>query len=335
MDCDEKMTDDYQSAVECPKIHGVFKAILGLVAVSMVANIVFLFLSSEKIDLLYSHSPFYALTLIFFGVIFPTVIAAMAFNSLRDRRGDTPILLQTYMLYMMLGALALYRSDILNWKLLAYIAVWLPCFFYMAFSKQVKRIFPLEKRNITPRFLLSLVGLILVYVLFVMRLGSIMPYDYYDENMLLIDEKTLQENEYSDGLIRLIKPSGLQYGTMVVDEEEIITLFNEDCQYFIKSGVGADEVREFNDTWLEGLVDGEYSKHPYELMSDSGIGVEGDKRISAHRKSYLYYTEPYRTMVDVVLLRDYRTPKYCIIYGVYEEGTGSHTMEIVDAVRFR
>ena len=116
---------------------------------------------------------------------------------------------------------------------------------------------------------------------------------------------------------------------------QIITLFNEDCQYFIKSGVGADEVREFNDTWLEGLVDGEYSKHPYELMSDSGIGVEGDKRISAHRKSYVYYTEPYRTMVDVVLLRDYRTPKYCIIYGVYEEGTGSHTMEIVDAVRFQ
>lgn len=155
---------------ESLNIHGVFKAILGLVAVSMVANIVFLFLSSEKIDLLYSHSPFYALALIFFGVIFPTVIAAMAFKSLRDHRGDTLILLQTYMIYM---------------------------------------------------------------------------------------------------------------------------------------------------------------------MSDCGIGVEGDKRISAHRKSYLYYTEPYRTMVDVVLLRDYRTPKYCIVYGVYEEGTGSHTMEVVDAVRFQ
>lgn len=320
---------------ESLNIHGLFKAILGLVAVSMVANIVFLFLSSEKIDLLYSHSPFYALGLIFFGVIFPTVIAAMAFKSLRDHRGDTLILLQTYMIYMMLGTLVLYRSDILNWKLLVNIAVWLPCLFYMGYSKQVKRIFPPEERNITLRFLFSLAGLLFVYVMFVMRLGTIMPYDYYDENMLLIDEKTLQENEYSDGLIRLIKPSGLQYGTMVVDEEEIITLFNEDCQYFIKSGVGADEVREINDTWLEGLVDGEYSKHHCELMSDCGIGVEGDKRISAHRKSYLYYTEPYRTMVDVVLLRDYRTPKYCIIYGVYEEGTGSHTMEVVDAVRFQ
>ena len=121
---------------ESLNIHGLFKAILGLVAVSMVANIVFLFLSSEKIDLLYSHSPFYALTLIFFGVIFPTVIAAMAFNSLRDRRGDTPILLQTNMLYMMLGAFALYRSDILNWKLLAYIAVWLPCFFIWGFRSR-------------------------------------------------------------------------------------------------------------------------------------------------------------------------------------------------------
>ena len=40
-------------------------------------------------------------------------------------------------------------------------------------------------------------------------------------------------------------------------------------------------------------------------------------------------------MVDMVLLEDCRTPKYCVVYGVYEQGTGSHTMDIVEAIRFR
>ena len=318
-----------------PEIHGAFKVLLWFIAISVVVNIVSLFLLFEKIELFYSHSPFYALALIFFGTIFPTVIAAMAFNSLRDRRGDTPILLQAYMLYMILGALAIYRSDILNWKLLANIAVWLPCFIYISYSKQVKRIFPLEERIISIRLVLSLIGLLTAYVLFLTQMGSFLRYGFTNDEHLFIDEKTLSDDEYSDGLIRLKKPAGLTCGTHYIDGEEIITLFNDDCVYFLKSGIWEAETAMVNDSLLAALAGPEFWDYPYELMSDNGFGIEGDPRINAHRKCYVYYTEPYPTMVDIVILRDWLTSKYCLVYGKYEQGTGSHTSEICDAVRFK
>ena len=320
---------------ELLNIHGAFKGILGLVAISVVANIAFLFLSSEKIELLYSHSPFYAIALIFFGTVFPTVIAAMAFMSFRKRRGDTPILLQAYTLYMILGAIALHHSDILDWKMLITLAIWLPCFFYISFSKQVKRIFPLEERKLSIRLVLSLIGLLTVYVLSLTQMGSFLRYGFTNDDRLFIDEKTLSEDEYSDGLIRLKKPAGLTCGTHYIDGEEIITLFNDDCVYFLKSGFWEAETAMVNDSLLAVLAGPEFWDYPYELMSDNSFRIEGDPRIDAHRKCFVYYTEPYPTMVDIVILRDWQTSKYCLVYGKYEQGTGSHTTEICDAVRFK
>ena len=86
---------------------------------------------------------------------------------------------------------------------------------------------------------------------------------------------------------------------------------------------------------FEELVDRKYAQFPKELMSNGSFGIEGEPNIEASRKCWIYHTKPYITMVDVVLLRDWRTKKYCLIYGKYEEGTGSHTMEIAESVRFQ
>ncbi len=329
------MTDNYQSTGERPEIHGAFKVSLWFIAISVVANILGPLFLSESIALMYAHSPFYVLISLFLAIVLPTIIAAMAFISFRERRGDTPILLQAYTLYMILGALALHHSDILDWKMLITLAIWLPCFFYISFSKQVRRIFPLEERNLSIRLVLSLIGLLTVYVLSLTQMGSFLQYGFTNDERLFIDEKTLSDDEYSDGLIRLKKPAGLTCGTHYIDGEEIITLFNDDCVYFLKSGFWEAETAMVNDSLLAALAGPEFWDYPYELMSDNGFGIEGDPRINAHRKCYVYYTEPYPTMVDIVILRDWLTSKYCLVYGKYEQGTGSHTTEICDAVRFK
>ena len=127
----------------------------------------------------------------------------------------------------------------------------------------------------------------------------------------------------------------MECGTHYINGEEIITLFNDDCVYYLKSGFWESEVATVNDSLLAALAGPEFTRATRELMSDSDFGLKGDPKIDAHRKCYVYYTEPYPTMVDIVILRDWRTAKYCLVYGKYEQGTGSHTTEILDAVRFQ
>ena len=154
------------------EIHGAFKVLLWFIAATAIANLLFPLFIYEKIAVVWSHSPLFVLLAFFFGILFPTIIAVMAFQSLRHRRSDTPYLFAAYIIYMILGTIALYQ-------------------------------------------------------------------------------------------------------------------------------------------------------------------MEGDPKIAAHRKCLVYYTDPYPTMVDIVLLKDWRTSKYCLVYGKYEQGTGSHTTEILDGIRFQ
>lgn len=332
---DDKYADDYQSADEYPKIHGAFKVLLWFVAASVVINLLSPLLIKERVAVVWSHSPLLVLLLLFFGIVVPTVIAAMAFQSLRDRRGDTPYLLRAYIIYMMLGAIALYQMDVQNREWLFRLGFWMPCYLYLGRSRQVKRLFPEAKRQVSAQLVVTVLALSFMYVFFALRVGNYMQYNVFEDDTLLIDEKTLGEDEYSDGLIRLKKPAGLECGTHYINGEEIITLFNDDCVYYLKSGFWESEVATVNDSLLAALAGPEFTRATRELMSDSDFGLEGDPKIDAHRKCYVYYTEPYPTMVDIVILRDWRTAKYCLVYGKYEQGTGSHTTEILDAVRFQ
>jgi len=332
---DDQYADDYQSADEYPKIHGAFKVLLWFVAASVVFNLLSPLLIKEQIAVVWSHSPLLVLLLLFFGIVVPTVIAAMAFQSLRHRRGDTPYLFQAYVVYMILGTIAINQMDIFSWKMMARIAVWVPCFVYVGYSKQVKRLFPEEERHISIRLVVTLLLLSILFFFFSFQLRDAIPYNVFNDDTVLIDESTLREGEYSDGLIRITKPAGLECGTHYINGEEIITLFNDDCVYYLKSGFWESEVATVNDSLLAALAGHEFTRATRELMSDSDFGLKGDPKIDAHRKCYVYYTEPYPTMVDIVILRDWRTAKYCLVYGKYEQGTGSHTTEILDAVRFQ
>lgn len=331
----DNYADDYQTADEYPEIHGVFKLLLWFVAASVVFNLLSPLFIKERVAIVWSHSPLLVLLLLFFGIVVPSAIAVMAFQSLRVRRGDTPYLLRVYIIYMMLGTIAMFQMDTQNWQWLFRLGLWLPCYLYLGRSKQVKRLFPVEKRQVSVQLLVTIIALSFMYVFFALRVGNYIQYNVFVDDTLLIDEKTLGEDEYSDGLIRLKKPAGLECGTHYINGEEIITLFNDDCVYYLKSGFWEAEVATVNDSLLAALAGPEFTRATRELMSDSDFRLEGDPKIDAHRKCYIYYTKPYPTMVDIVILRDWRTEKYCLVYGKYEQGTGSHTTEILDAVRFQ
>lgn len=336
----EDYKDDYQDdysdlAPGFPKTHGAFKVLLWLMAASVVFNLLSPLFIQEQIAVVWSHSPLLVLLLLFFGIVVPTAIAVMAFHSLRYQRGDTPYLIQAYIVYMILGTIAIYQVDCLNWRMMARIAVWVPCFLYVKYSKQVKRLFPEKERHVSIRLVVTLMVLAVLFVVFTVQLKDTLPYNVFNDDTVLIDESTLKENEYSDGLIRITKPAGLECGTHYINGEEIITLFNDDCVYYLKSGLWEAEVATVNDSLLAALAGPDFTRATRELMSDSDFGLKGDPKIDAHRKCYIYYTKPYPTMVDIVILRDWRTAKYCLVYGKYEQGTGSHTTEILDAVRFQ
>lgn len=157
---------------------------------------------------------------------------------------------------------------------------------------------------------------------------------FYGDVDIAIDPETLEADELTDGLVRVKIPAELEYSYEHTEDAIFIKFFNEDCVYYIFSDVEKRDV-DISETPFEELVDRKYAQFPNELMSDTGFGLEGEPRIQAHRKCWIYRTKPYTTMVDVVLLRDWCTRKYCLIYGKYEEGTGSHTMEIAESVRFQ
>lgn len=317
------------------EIHGAFKVLLWFIAATAIANLLFPLFIYEKIAVVWSHSPLFVLLAFFFGILFPTIIAWMAFQSLRHRHSDTPYLFAAYIIYMILGTIALYQMEGQDWKVLARIAVWVPCYIYLMHSKQVERIFPKEERRVSRSLIVTLVIVSSLFLLFSFQLDDRIQFDLFNDDTVLIDESTLKEDEYSDGLIRLKKPAGLECGTHYINGEEIITLFNDDCVYYLKSGFWETEVSFVTDSLQEALAGSEFTKYPHQLMSDSDFGLEGDPKIAAHRKCLVYYTEPYPTMVDIVLLRDWRTSKYCLVYGKYEQGTGSRTTEILDGIRFQ
>jgi hypothetical protein len=335
MDWDDKMTDDYQSEGERPKIQGAFKVLLWFIAATAILNLFSPLFYYQKIAVIWSHSPLFVLMAFFFGILFPTIIALMAFQSLKSRRGDTPYLFSAYIIYMILGSIALYQVDGQDWKILARILLWVACYLYLRYSKQVERIFPNEERHVSISLFVTIVIISSLFLLFSFRIDDYIQYNLFNDDTVLIDETTLKEDEYSDGLIRLKKPAGLECGTHYINGEEIITLFNDDCVYYLKSGFWEAEVGLVSDSLQEALAGPEFTKYPHELMSDSDFGLEGDPKIAAHRKCLVYYTDPYPTMVDIVLLKDWRTSKYCLVYGKYEQGTGSHTTEILDGIRFQ
>lgn len=333
------MTDNYQSTGERPEIHGAFKVLLWFIAIVTIINVPLTIFGYRWFSSALPSSKLFMAVSIFFCLM-PLVIVVMAFLSLRKRRGDTIYLLRAFVLFMILGTLPLFWTNMSVWMVVGRLGIWTSCLMYLIFSKQVKQVFPIEERHSSPILRLILFGLSVLYVLFNYRVveclvnGVPLPDIFYEKVEIFIDESTLKENEYSDGLIRLAKPAGLKCGTHWIDDKDVITLFDDDCSYLIHSDVYVEENRLDTDSLLEELTDEGFKKYPGEVMSDNSWYLP-DGNINAHRKCMVYSTEPYPTMVDMVLLEDCRTPKYCVVYGVYEQGTGSHTMDIVEAIRFR
>lgn len=322
-----------------PEIHGAFKVLLWFIAVVATINVPLTLFGYRWFSSLLPSSKLFIAVSFFFGLL-PAVIVVMAFLSLRKRRSDAIYLLRAFVLFMIIGTTPLFWTNISVWIVVVRLCVWISCLMYLLFSNQVRRIFPIEERHSSPWLRFILFSLSILFALFNYRVvnclvyGEPFPEIFYEKVELFIDESTLKENEYSDGLIRLAKPAGLECGTHYVDGEEIITLFDDDCSYLIHTDIYVEDNRLNTDSLLEALTDEEFKKYPGEVMSDNSWYLpEGN--INAHRKCMVYSTEPYPTMVDAVLLEDSRTPKYCVVYGVYEQGTGSHTMDIVEAIRFR
>lgn len=330
------MTTEHKSA----EIHGAFKVLLwflGATAVLYVPHSSFflLFFASEL------PGSWLFLSAALFSCLLPPVIALMAFLSLRSRRGNAIFLLHIYIILMTVGPALLTSTVYPIWQVIICLLVWVICVVYIFDSEQVKQIFPLKERKVPIWLIFLLYGLLFLYTLFCHRVitciseGQPFPEIFYDEFDIAIDPSTLGADELTDGLIRVKKPAGLKCGYEDTGDDLFIIIFNDDCEYYIKSDVGNSGANIISEEPFEELVDRKYAQFPKELMSNGSFGIEGEPNIQASRKCWIYHTKPYITMVDVVLLRDWRTKKYCLIYGKYEEGTGSHTTEIAESVRFQ
>lgn len=324
---------------ESPEIHGAFKVLLWFLGATAVLHVpLSCFFILWFASVLPNSWLFVGVALSF--CLSPPLIATMAFLSLRNRRGDTIFLLHIYIMLMTVGTAMLTLTAFPVWKVLACLPVWAFCMLYITHSEQVRHVFPLKERHVPVWLTFLLYGLLFLYTLFCHRVvacisdGRPFPVMFYGNVETTIDPETLEADELTDGLVRVKKPAGLECGYEHTADALFIKFSNEDCVYYICSGVKEGDV-DISEAPFEELVDRSYAQYPDELMSDSGFGLEGEPKIQAHRKCWIYRTKPYTTMVDVVLLRDWCTRKYCLIYGKYEEGTGSHTMEIAESVRFR
>ena len=329
------MTTEHKS----PEIHGAFKVLLwflGATAVLYVPPSCFFFLYFASV---------LPRSWLFVGIalsscLLPPVIALMAFLSLRNRRGDTIFLLYIYIMLMTVGPAMLTLTAFPVWQMQICLFVWALCMLYITHSQQVKQVFPLKERHVPIWLTFLLYGFLFLYTLFCHRVVLCISEDrpfpemFYGDVDIAIDPETLEADELTDGLVRVKRPAELECSYEHTEDAIFIKFFNEDCVYYIFSDVEKSDV-DISEAPFEELVDRKYAQFPNELMSDTGFGLEGEPRIQAHRKCWIYRTKPYTTMVDVVLLRDWRTRKYCLIYGKYEEGTGSHTMEIAESVRFQ
>jgi len=209
-------------------------------------------------------------------------------------------------------------------------------FMYLTYSEQVKELFPKKQRTIYTRdkiLLLAIVGPVFIWLLYSFALGFALSFkEGYDSAIeeMIIEERTLSENEYTDGRIIFQCPDGLNIEKFEEEDEIIYVLSQDDISITIYSAFDNTDTPEYFEEIMQGWSEESLNDFEYVVKEDQHDFLNGN---SFYLRALQYETEPVIKWTFSLLFNK-ETGKCCVI-SYYSMTDTDHLKELINSIRFK
>ena len=209
-------------------------------------------------------------------------------------------------------------------------------FLYLTHSEQVKRLFPKKQRTIFTRdklLLTAIVGPVIIWLFFSFVLGIALGFKEGLSQInkeKLIDERTLSENEYTDGLIIFECPDGLIAEKQEMDDgDTFYTLYNDDVSITIFSAYDENDSPEYFEKIMQDWTNDSFSDFEYDVEKDRHELLNGN---SFYLKTLQYETYPVIKWTFSLLFN--KETGGCCVISYYSMTDTDYLKELINSIRF-